>query len=440
LRLGHDRRIQLLALLNALPAVVLALMLVWPPPWPREARVLVALALIWTTWWISRVLHRRIARGLQTLLNVLGAMRQGDFSFRVREPKEDTALGNVYRELNNLSELLLQQRLGSMEATALLRAVMAEIDVAVFAFDGEHRLRLVNRAGEALLGSTRERLLGMSAVEVGLEEALEGEGQRLVDLVFAGRTGRFELRRGPFRQGGRPHELLVISDLTRPLREEERRAWQKLVRVLGHEINNSLAPIRSLSESLSRIIEQQGEDWKEDARQGLGIIASRAQGLGSFMDAYTRLAKLPEPKLGRVRPGPLLKRIAALEQRRPVRVDEGPELEIAADEDQLAQALINLIRNAAEAALETAGEVRAGWNVCAPWLELWVEDDGPGLPADGNLFVPLFSTKPGGTGIGLVLCRQIAEGHGGTVELTNRGDGTGARAVLRLPLVANAPS
>jgi len=415
-------------------------MLLRPPPWPREARVLVALALVGTTWWISRVLHQRIARPLQTLLNVLGAMRQGDFSFRVREPKEDTTLGNVYRELNDLSELLLQQRLGSMEALALLRAVMAEIDVAVFAFDGEHRLRLVNRAGEALLGSTRERLLGMSAVEVGLEEALKGEGQRLVDLVVAGRTGRFEIRRGPFRQGGRPHELLVISDLTRPLREEERRAWQKLVRVLGHEINNSLAPIRSLSESLSGIIELQGEDWKEDVRQGLGIIASRAQGLGSFMDAYTRLAKLPEPKLGRVRPGPLLRRIAALEQRRPVRVDEGPELEIAADEDQLAQALINLIRNAAEAALETAGEVRTGWSVCAPWLELWVEDGGPGLPEAGNLFVPLFSTKPGGTGIGLVLCRQIAEGHGGTVELTNRRDGPGARAVLRLPLVADAPS
>jgi PAS domain S-box-containing protein len=440
LKLGHDRRIQVLALLNALPAAGLAFVLLWSSPWPPAVRVLVAIALVWTTWRISRALHQRVARPLQTLANVLGAMRQGDFSFRIREPEEDTALATVYRELNNLSELLLQQRLGSMEATALLRAVMAEIDVAVFAFDGEHRLRLVNRAGEALLGSSAERLLGMGAVDVGLEQALEGEGRRLADLVFAGRAGRFEIRRGPFRQGGRPHELLVISDLTRPLREEERRAWQKLVRVLGHEINNSLSPIRSLSESLAKIIGQQGDDWMEDARQGLGIIASRAQGLASFMDAYTRLAKLPEPRLGRVKPGLLVKRVAALEQRLPVRVDEGPELEIAADEDQLAQALINLIRNAAEAALETAGAVRTGWRVRAPWLELWVEDDGPGLPEGGNLFVPLFSTKPGGTGIGLVLCRQIAEGHGGTVELANREGAAGARAVLRLPLDDGNPA
>jgi signal transduction histidine kinase len=280
----------------------------------------------------------------------------------------------------------------------------------------------------------------MSAADVGLKEALEGKSERLVDLVFAGRAGRFELRRGPFRQGGLPHELLVISDLTRPLRDEERRAWQKLVRVLGHEINNSLAPIRSLSESLSKIIEQQGGDWMDDARQGLGIIASRARGLGSFMEAYTRLARLPEPSLQRVAISPLVKRIAALEQRMVVQVVDGPELVIEADEDQLSQALINLTRNAVDAALETAADVRMGWLVKPPWLELWIEDGGPGLPEGGNLFVPLFSTKPGGTGIGLVLSRQIAEGHGGTVELVNREDTKGARAVLRLPLLHDLPS
>ncbi len=327
-----------------------------------------------------------------------------------------------------------------MEATALLRAVMSEIDVAVFAFDGEQRLRLVNRAGETLLGSSADRLIGRSAADVGLKGALEERSGRLVDLDFAGRAGRFELRRGPFRQGGRPHELLVLSDLTRPLRDEERRAWQKLVRVLGHEINNSLTPIRSLSESLSKIIEQQGETWREDALQGLGIISSRARGLGRFLEAYTRLARLPEPTLRRVALPGLVKRIAGLEQRMAVQVMEGPELEIEADEDQLSQALINLTRNAVDAALETAGSVRMGWRAMPPWLEVWIEDDGPGLPEGGNLFVPLFSTKPGGTGIGLVLSRQIAEGHGGTVELTNRSGGPGAKAVLRLPLVADAPS
>ncbi len=440
MKLGHDRRIQALALLNALPAVVVAFVLLWSAAWPPAIRLLAAAALLWGTWRISEALRLRVARPLQTVSSVLGAIREGDFSFRARLTEADDVLGGVNIELNGLSELLLEERLGTMEATALLRAVMAEIDVAVFAFDGEQRLRLVNRAGETLLGSSADRLIGRSAADVGLKGALEERSGRLVDLDFAGRAGRFELRRGPFRQGGRPHELLVLSDLTRPLRDEERRAWQKLVRVLGHEINNSLTPIRSLSESLSKIVEQQGESWREDALQGLGIISSRARGLGRFLEAYTRLARLPEPTLRRVALPALVKRIATLEQRIAVQVTEGPELPIEADEDQLSQALINLTRNAVDAALETGGHVRMGWRATPPWLEVWIEDDGPGLPEGGNLFVPLFSTKPGGTGIGLVLSRQIAEGHGGTVELANREDAPGAKAVLRLPLVANAPS
>ncbi len=439
MKLSHGRRMQALALLSALPGVVLALALLFFSPWPAAVSVALASALLWSMWWTSRLLLERVSRPLQSLSNVLGAIRVGDFSFRAHEPEGDPLLGSVFRELNGLSEKLLQERLGTMEATALLRAVMSEIDVAVFAFDGESRLRLVNRAGEVLLGSTRERLLGMSAAEVGLQAALEGESPRLMDLVVSGRAGRFELRRGQFRQGGRPHELLVLSDLTRPLREEERRAWQKLVRVVGHEVNNSLSPIRSLSESLSRILERQGDDWLEDARQGLSIIAYRARGLSTFMEAYTRLAKLPEPVLRAIEPGRLVRRAASLEQRLAVQVEPGPDVTVQADEDQISQALINLVRNAVDAALETAGEVRAGWSVRMPWLELWVEDGGPGLSESGNLFVPLFTTKAGGSGIGLVLCRQIAEGHGGTVDLVNRDGSPGARAVLRLPLAGALP-
>jgi nitrogen fixation/metabolism regulation signal transduction histidine kinase len=430
----HDRRLQLWALLGALPALVLAvLVLLRPLRNPYLATTLVA-ACAAAAWSAARSIQVRVQRPLQTLSNLLAAIREGDYSFRAREPRDPDALGAVYRELNILSELLQQQRLKAMEATALLRAVMAEVDVAVFAFDGAGILRLANRAGAGLLALPQERLLGRPAGELGLAEALDGDPVRIADMAFPGRSGRFDLRRGGFRQGGRVHQLLVLSDLTRPLREEERRVWHGVIRVLGHEINNSLAPIQSLAESLIRILERQDDDWMSDARQGLNIIGSRAQGLGQFMEGYTRLARLPEPRKSALDLEPLIRRVAGLEQRAAIRIEPGPAVALQADGDQIAQALINLLRNAVEAA--EPAQVQLGWSVTAQAVEIRVEDRGPGLPTGGNLFVPFFTTKSGGSGIGLVLSRQIAEAHGGSLVLANREDGAGARAVLRLPIPA----
>jgi len=430
-RLPHDRRLQLLALLGGLPALLVAgsFLLRTPGSIAWKLPVIAAIALPW--WLAAGALQARAIKPLQTLLNLLGALREGDFSFRARHPRKGDALGEVYLELNTLSDLLQHQRVRTLEATALLRAVMAEIDVAIFAFDEDHMLRLVNRAGETLLGQVQERILGQSAAELKLQEALLGSEERLLDLPFPGRPGRYELRRSAFRQGGRPHQLLVLSDLTRPLREEERKAWHRLIRVLGHEINNSLAPIHSLSESLVRIIGMQEEGWLEDAKQGLGIIASRSQGLQRFMEAYTRLAKLPEPRKGDVAVGPLVHKVAALESA--VSVIEGPELSLRADGDQLEQVLINLLRNAVEACAETGGGATILWREAPDCVEILLEDEGSGLPTGGNLFVPFFTTKPKGSGIGLVLSRQIAEAHGGSLILENRSP-KGARAILRMPL------
>lgn len=433
-RLPHDRRLQLLALLGGTPALLVASIFIFRTP-GSLAWKLPLVAVIFLSWWFAaQTLQTRAIQPLQTLLNLLGALREGDFSFRARHPREGDALGEVYLELNTLSDLLQHQRIRTLEATAILRGVMAEIDVAIFAFDEDEILRLVNRAGEVLLGQPQERILGQSATTLKLQETLLGEETRLLDLPFPGRPGRYELRRSAFRQGGRPHHLMVLSDLTRPLREEERKAWHRLIRVLGHEINNSLAPIHSLSESLVRIIETQEEGWLEDAKQGLGIIASRAQSLRRFMEAYTRLARLPEPRKTAVALGPLVRKVIGLEQQKIVILQGGPELILQADGDQLEQVLINLLRNAVDACAETGGGVTILWREAQSGLEFLVEDEGSGLPTGGNLFVPFFTTKPTGSGIGLVLSRQIAEAHGGSLVLANREDGAGARAILRLPI------
>jgi signal transduction histidine kinase len=231
---------------------------------------------------------------------------------------------------------------------------------------------------------------------------------------------------------------LVLADVSQALRDEERQAWQRLVRVLGHEINNSLAPIKSVAGSLSQLVGRKPRpaDADDDLTRGLQVIEGRAEGLSRFLASYAQLARLPAPKRRPLAVEEWVRRVVALETRLPVVVRPGETLTINADGDQLDQLLINLVGNAVDASLEahkSGGEVAIGWHAPNGALELWIKDDGPGLPATGNLFVPFFTTKPHGTGIGLALSRQIAEGHGGTVALRNRGDSKGCEAVVRLP-------
>jgi len=432
----HDRRILLLALLSGLPAVLVALVLLWRGDFSSKTQWTLTVLVLGAWCSFAFAARERVVHPLQTVSNLLSALREEDFSVRARGARRDDPLGDVMFEVNALSEMLREQRLGALEATALLRTVMEEINLAVFAFDDAQRLRLVNRAGERLLAQPIERLLGRTAGELGLADCLQGEPTRTLQMTFPGSIGRWGMRRSSFRQGGRPHQLLVLADLSQALREEERQAWQRLLRVLGHELNNSLAPIKSIAGSLGTLLgkEPPPADWKEDMQGGLGVITARADALSRFMEAYSRLARLPQPKLGAVEIELLIRRVAGLETRVPLVLAPGPNLMIQADGDQLEQLLINLLRNAADAALETKGGVKIGWAKTGSQLEIRVEDEGPGLSNTANLFVPFFTTKPGGSGIGLALSRQIAEAHGGTLTLENRKQGTGCLARLRLPL------
>jgi nitrogen fixation/metabolism regulation signal transduction histidine kinase len=443
-RLSHDRRILLMALSSAFPGAAISLIFLWTGDYTPKVQWTLTVLTVTICLGFAFALRERVVLPLQTLSNLLAALGEGDFSIRARGARGGDPLGEVMIEVNALVETLRHQRLDALEATTLLRKVMAEIDVAVFTFDEKHELKFVNRAGTRLLNQPAERLLGRDAREIGLADCLAGEAPRVINTAFPGGVGRWEVRRSQFRQGGRPHELLVLSDLSQPLREEERQAWQRLIRVIGHEMNNSLAPIKSIAGSLATILDrdQLPPDWRDDVKRGLNVIAARSDALSRFMGAYARLARLPPPKLAPLDIPSLVDRVVAFEKPHQIEVAAGPAVMIQGDPDQLEQLLINLIRNALDAAAETGGRVQIGWQRGAgsspPVLELWVQDEGPGLSNTGNLFVPFFTTKPGGSGIGLVLSRQIAEAHGGTLQLENREDRTGCRATLRLPVPHSA--
>lgn len=435
-RLAHEQRVFLYALASGLPAVIVSLSLLLTGDFTPKVQW--TLGLVVVGFWLGYSLFVReiVTRPLQTMANLLTALREGDFSTRARGANRDEPLGDVMSEINLLGGVLQEQRLGALEATALLRTVMEEIDVAIFAFDSHETLRLVNHAGQELLAQPAERILGRQAGELDLADCLAGEPTRVLNRTFPGGAGRWGMRRTMFREGGLPHSLVVIADLSQPLREEELKAWQRLVRVIGHELNNSLAPIKSIAGSLTTMLRrtQKPADWEDDMRGGLEIIEARAEGLNKFMQAYARLAKLPPPTKLPTEVAPLLRRIASLETRVPVQVVEGPELTAQIDAAQVEQAVINLVKNAVDAALETRGGVRLGWRAVPGALEIFIEDDGPGLANSQNLFVPFFTTKPSGSGIGLVLCRQISENHGGALTLENREGTAGCIARMRLPL------
>jgi two-component system nitrogen regulation sensor histidine kinase NtrY len=432
----HERRILLMAVTAGLPGSLVALIFLWTGDHTPKVEWTLTVLIVGLWCGFALAVRRRVVFPLQTVSNLLAALREGDYSIRGRHSGEDDALGEVMTEVNALGETLREQRLGALEATTLLRTVMAEIDVAIFAFDHLRRLRLVIRAGERLLAQTSERLLGRSAEELGLQECLDGEATRTLQASFPGGIGRWGMRRGAFREHGLPHQLLVLTDLSKALREEERLAWQRLLRVLGHELNNSLAPIRSIAGSLKTLLSRapRPSDWQDDMQRGLEVIAGRSEALSRFMEAYSRFARLPQPHLQSVDVEAWIRRNVGMETRVSVALASGPALRIPGDPDQLDQLLINLLRNAADAALETGGGVTIGWRNNGKSVEVWIDDEGPGLSGTTNLFVPFFTTKPGGSGIGLALSRQIAEAHGGALTLSNRLDAPGCQARLQLPL------
>jgi nitrogen fixation/metabolism regulation signal transduction histidine kinase len=431
------RRAWLYCLLLTLPSLLFAAFYLYQKEISLAPALLLIGCLLLYLVVVAAALVEGLIRPLQTLSNVVSSLREGDYSFRARGAGTRDAFGELAAEVNALADLLQKQRVRNLEATALLARILEVMHAPLFAFDREDLLQLVNNAGVKLLGLTHARSFGHTAHELGLEELLAAPDQSIHS--FGAKSTRWLLRRAVFRQDGAPHTLLLLADVSLPLQEEEQIAWKRLIRVLGHELSNSLAPIKSIAGSLlARVDNMQGEDSTlRDFRRGLGVVESRADALHRFVQSYRLLAQLPPPQFKPVALGPLLERVVLLEQRVAVQLVPGPPLWLDADPDQLEQMFINLLANAVDATLANGSQlVRAFWRLDDFALLVTIEDRGMGIANAENLFVPFYTTKPAGSGVGLALAQQIARAHGGEISLVNREDGDGARATIRLPLMS----
>jgi nitrogen fixation/metabolism regulation signal transduction histidine kinase len=433
------RRARVYSFLLCLPALIFLAVFFYERRIDVVPAVLIGVCLLIYLALIASALVDGFIRPLQTLSNVVSSLREGDYSFRARGASSPDALGELAAEINLLADLLQKQRVRSLEATALLARILEVMHAPLFAFDRENRLRLVNSSGLKLLNRPNARCLDHSAAELRLDELLSAPDESI--RSYGAGSARWLLRKAGFRQDGVPHTLLVLADVRVPLQEEEQAAWKRLIRVLGHELSNSLAPIKSIAGSLLARVESLQADHatSNDFRRGLSVVESRADALHRFVQSYRQLAQLPPPRERPVALGPLMERVVLLEQRITVRIDAGPSVTLDADSDQIEQMLINLLANAVDASLANGSRpVRASWELTGEGVQIVIEDHGLGIANPENLFVPFYTTKSTGSGIGLALAQQIARAHGGEVSLVNREEGDGARAIVRLPLASAA--
>ena len=368
----------------------------------------------------------------RALAGTVTSYRDGDFAFSLAWTRNDE-LGDVVVAHNALGDVLRRQREALVHRELLLDTMVQNTPVAMLLCDPGGHIVYGNLAARKLIGAGR-RLEGqrlatlLEAAPEPLREAIARGGDGLFAVERDDEEEIFYLARSEFRLNARPHELFVLRHLTVELRRQEVRTWKKVIRVISHELNNSLAPIASLAHSGAELLRRGKHDQLDKV---FTTIAERARHLEQFIQGYARFAKLPAP---RPEPTAWPELVDRLRSQIAFQVDGPlPDARARFDPAQLEQALVNLLRNAHESG-SPAGDVQLRIRRLPSAVAIEVSDRGEGMndAVLSNALLPFYSTKRGGTGLGLALVREIAEAHGGRVSLANRAGG-GISVTITLP-------
>lgn len=433
-RLASDVRLFLDVLLVAVPTAILLVWFWWSSAEPLATKwVISGLACLWVLMMAERV-RQHFTYHLRTLSTLVEAIRQEDYSLRSSRYREPGALGELYRQVNALADCLQRSEQQEQELRGLLGKVIAQIQVAILAIDSEQIIQLVNPRAALLASLPAADLIDRVITDTPFATLAYTPEPTLIEHEFPGASGHWQISWQEYRYGARPGKLLFITDLKQALSEQEARAWQSLIRVITHEINNSLTPISSISQTLvSRLTMQEVPRQDADFLKGLGMIGQRSDDLTRFIAEYARIARLPEPQKRPFNLTALLAKLEKLYEKQVIFVgDNTSDVQVTADPTLIEQLLINLIKNSLEAATGSGAPVELTIHKGESTVQVQVLDRGSGLANPANLFVPFYTTKAKGSGIGLVLCRQIAHAHGGRLVLENRKAEAGAVATLEL--------
>jgi len=421
---NFSQKVFSLVLAAALPSYFCAMIFLWNIDYSSYAKTLLTTLLSLNVFGFAWLIKKQLKFQFQTLSNLVEAVRGGDFTLRGKQRSLEDPLAELTGQINLLSSSLSEQRIASEEAYRLLDKTIAHINVAIFAFDTNNKIKLANPAAGRLYSCDFLQLLGQSADMLGLTAFFTDEQTQLLEHTFPGGSGRWQIRLDSYRDKGIQGKLLFITDLKTVLRDEELKAWKNLIKVISHEVNNSLYPISSMSQTLNKLVNRQplADDWQEDISEGLSVIGERANNLTDFIKRYAKVAKLPEPNKQLFSMAQLLAHIPIIPANKTdIVIDDNSDqlMALYADQSMFEQVIINLLKNA----LEAGAPVGLSWgeDQHSQWLN--ITDQGAGIENPANLFVPFYSTKPEGSGIGLVLCQQILDKHQGSITIENRTQG-----------------
>jgi nitrogen fixation/metabolism regulation signal transduction histidine kinase len=433
-------RLLISVLVAGVPGTLLSLVLLWANSYSLDHKIEGTLLLFLFWVGLSFSARDKVVRSIRVLSNVISSLKEENFAFRAVQGMAGDAFGELAQEINDLARAIETERLGAVEANSLLRKVTAEVEVVILAVAPDGEIKLLNRAAAAFFGKREDQILNRTVEELGISNLVQGPSSDTISRFVSGMEKRWFIRRSEFRQQGIPHKLIMLSEVSEAVRAAERMAWQRLVRVLSHEINNSLAPIKSIARTLLRFSEHiVPEPDRKDFKHGLEVIGSRADSLNRFLQNYARLTKIPTVSRRIISLSELIKRVTTLEHRLDISVLPGPTAILRVDPDLFEQVLINMCKNAVESVLSKntgtppASAVVISWVTVNSDLQLWVRDTGVGLLDTANLFVPFYTTKESGAGIGLLLSRQLIEAHGGTLAIRNREDVAGCEVEIKIP-------